>query len=38
MRFFERLRMLESERAQEAASGPGPASSPAPPPTTRSVK
>lgn len=36
MGFFERLRMLEDPRAQEATSGPGPASSP--PPTTRSVK
>ncbi|HEX9747862.1 MAG TPA: hypothetical protein VGB86_05585 [Methylomirabilota bacterium] len=32
MRFFERLRMLESERAQEASS------SAAPPPAPRSVK
>ena len=38
MGFFERLRMLESQRAQEAASGPESASSPAPPPPTRSVK
>jgi hypothetical protein len=38
MGFFQRLRMLESQGAQEAASGPGPASSPPPPPPTRSVK
>ena len=38
MGFFERLRMLESQRAQEASSGAGPASSPAPPPATRAVK
>ena len=37
MGFFERLRLLENQRAQEAASGPGPASSP-PPPPARSVK
>lgn len=38
MGFLERLRMLERERAEEAASGPGPASSPPPPPPARSVK
>ena len=38
MGFLERLRMLESERAQESTSGSGPASSPAPPPPPRSVK
>ena len=32
MGFFERLRMLESQHAQEAATGPGPASSPPLPP------
>jgi hypothetical protein len=38
MGFFERLRMLESQRAQEAADGPDSASSPPPPPPARSVK
>ncbi|HJR02648.1 MAG TPA: hypothetical protein VKA83_13490 [Methylomirabilota bacterium] len=38
MGFFERLRMLESQPAQEAASGPGPASSPPPPPPPRSAR
>ena len=38
MGLFERLRMLESQGAQEAAGEPGPASSSAPPPTPRSVK
>ena len=32
MGLFERLRMLESQQAQEAANDPGPASSPPPPP------
>ena len=32
MGLFERLRMLESQHAQEAANDPGPASSPPPPP------
>jgi len=36
--FFERLRMLDNQRAAEAASGPGSASSFPPPPPTRSVK
>jgi hypothetical protein len=36
MGFLERLRMLESQRAQEAADGPGP--TPSPPPATRAVK
>ena len=36
MGFLERLRMLKSRRAQEAAEGPGPA--PSPPPATRAVK
>jgi len=36
MGFFERLRMLESQRVQEA--GPEPASSPPPPPPARSVR
>jgi len=36
MGFFERLRMLENQRAQEAANEPG--STPAPPPPPRSVK
>ena len=38
MGFFERLGMLESQRAQEAAGGPDSASSPPPPPPARSVK
>ena len=38
MGFFERLRMLESQHAQEAANGPGPGSSPPPPPPPRGVK
>lgn len=38
MGFFERLRMLETQRAQEAVSGPGSASSPPSPPPTGSVK
>ena len=38
MGFFERLRMLENQRAQEAASGSESASSPPPPPPARSVK
>ena len=38
MGFFERLRMLENQRAQEAASGAESASSPPPPPPARSVK
>ena len=38
MGFLERLRMLENQRAQEAASGPQPASPPPSPPPTRSVK
>lgn len=38
MGFFERLRMLESQHAQEAANGPGPASSPPPPPPPRGAK
>ncbi len=38
MGFFERLRMLENQRAQEAAGGAGSASSPPPPPPARSVK
>jgi hypothetical protein len=36
MGFFERLRMLENQRAQDAATGTEPAS--APPPPIRSVK
>ena len=36
MGLFERLRMLEIQREQEAASAPG--SAPSPPPATRSVK
>jgi hypothetical protein len=38
MGFFERLRMLESQHAQEAANGPGPGSSPPSPPPPRGVK
>jgi hypothetical protein len=38
MGFFERLRMLENQRAQEAANGPESASSPPPPPPARSGK
>ena len=38
MGLFERLRMLENQRAQEAAGGPDSASSPPPPPAARSVK
>ena len=38
MGFFERLRMLESQHAQEAANGPGPGSSPPLPPPPRGVK
>ncbi len=38
MGFFERLRMLENQRAQEAAGGAESASPPPPPPPARSVK
>ena len=38
MGFFERLRMLENQRAQEAAGGPESVSAPPPPTPARSVK